>query len=135
MKKLKLPILYMLSFLASILPVFIYFIINCESYVKTHADTVKLLFGGALAVGIIIIKALGFLKVKSSVLIYLFLFIFAYLFESIISDILVFSFLALVGEAISGIVRIFIAKEKENKKHKKCEQTIEKAILKTSGRV
>ena len=135
MKKFKLPILYLMALLSSILPVLIYFIINYDGYVTTKGQGVRLLFGGTLALVILIIKTLGFLKVKSSVMIFLFAFIFAYLFESIISDILIFSFLALVGEIGSFIVRIFINKEKENRAHKKCEDAIEKAILKTNGRV
>ena len=135
MRRATLPALYTLSVLLSILPVAIYFIANREAYVSTRAEGIRLLFGGALALFVVVIKALGFLKIKSSIIVFLAMFVFSYLLESVISDLLVFSFLALTGEVMSMIVRIFINKEKEKIQEKKTEDVIENAILKSSGRV
>ena len=135
MKRLKLPLLYLSAFLLSVMPILVYFTINSELYFKTRGETVKLLFGGALAIGIVIFKTLGFLKIKSSIVIFLGVFVFSYLLESVISDLIVFSFLALAGELGSSLVKIFIAKEKGKIRDEKTEEIVEKAILKSSGRV
>ncbi len=135
MKKIKMPALYSLAFLLSVLPVLIYFFINHDAYISTQKEAIKLLFGGSLAIAIVVFKTLGFLKIKSSILVFLSIFVFSYLLESVISDLLVFSFLALVGELLSMVVRIFISKEKRKMEETKTEQTIEKAILKSNGRV
>ncbi len=135
MRKIKLPILYTLSFLASTLPVLIYFIVNYDSYVKTTPEKVKLLFGGILAVGILILKTIGFLKIKSGVVVFGIIFVFAYLLESIINDLLIFSFLALSGEILSLVIKIFILKEREKINMQKGEELVERAISRASGRV
>jgi sporulation protein YabP len=64
LNKIKIPSLYVLSFVLSVLPVAVYLIINHERYVSTTPERVKLLFGGILAIAILVIKTLGFLKVK-----------------------------------------------------------------------
>ena len=46
LEKVKIPALYVLSFLCSVLPVLIYFIVNNERYIRTTPDKVKILFGG-----------------------------------------------------------------------------------------
>lgn len=135
MKKFKLTALYLSAFLLSVLPVAIYFLVNREAYLSTREETVKLLFGGSLALGILILKTLGFLKIKSSVVIFSGVFVFSYLLESIVDDLLVFSFLALVGELSACVVKLFIRREKAAVQNEKTEKTIEKAILKSSGRV
>ena len=135
MKKFKLPTLYLGSFLLSVLPVAIYFLVNRDAYLSTREETVKLLFGGLLAIAILTLKTFGFLKIKSSVVIFLGVFVFSYLLESMIDDLLIFSFLALVGEVLSSVVKLFIRREKAAVQNEKTEKTIEKAILKSSGRV
>lgn len=135
MKRLKLPLLYIVSFLCSILPVLVYFLVNFDVYVRTTPEKFKLLFGGALVVGILITKAVGALKIKSGIVFFGVAFILAYLLESVISDILIFSFLALVGEILSVIVRIFIKREKEKTATQRGEELIERAINKSNGRV
>ena len=135
MKKIKLPLLYIGSFFASVLPVLIYFIVNYDRYVSTTPQKFKLLFGGLLAVGILIAKTVGAFKINSGIVFFGFLFVFSYLLESIVLDLIVFSFLALVGEIFALIIRAFIKREKQKDEEKRQEETIEKAILKSSGRV
>lgn len=135
MKKMKIPLLYALSFLCSVLPVLIYFLINHESYISTTPEKVKLLFGGVLAVAILITKTIGVLKINSGITLFALVFAFAYLLEGIINDLLIFSFLALVGEVLAFIVRLIIKSQREKDKAEKTEQAIEKVIAKTNGRV
>lgn len=135
MKKIKLPLLYIGSFFASVLPVLIYFIVNYDRYVSTTPQKFKLLFGGLLAVGILIAKTVGAFKINSGIVFFGFLFVFSYLLESIVLDLIVFSFLALVGEIFALIIRAFIKREKRKDEEKRQEETIEKAILKSNGRV
>ncbi len=135
MKKIKLPLLYTASLCASVLPVLIYFIVNYDRYISTTPQKFKLLFGGLLAVGILITKTIGTLKINSGIVFFGFIFVFSYLLESIVSDLLVFSFLALVGEILAMIVRAFIKREKTKREEERQEKAIEKAIFRSSGRV
>ena len=135
MKKIKLPLLYTASFLCSILPVLVYFLINFDTYVKTTPERFKLLFGAVLVIAILVVKSVGALKIKSGIVFFGITFILAYLLESIVTDILIFSFLALVGEILSVVVRVFIKREKDKIATQKGEELIERALNKSSGRV
>lgn len=135
MKKMKIPLLYVLSFLCSVMPVLIYFVLNHESYISTTPERIKLLFGGILAISIVITKMLGVFKINSGIMIFSLVFVFSYLLEGIISDLLIFSFLALVGEVLAFIVRQVIKAEKTKSDEEKTEKMIENAVNKTSGRV
>lgn len=135
MKKMKIPLLYVLSFLCSIMPVLVYFLINHESYISTTPERVKLLFGGILAVAILITKTIGVLKINSGITLFALIFAFAYLLEGIIDDLLIFSFLALVGEVASFVVKLIIKAQREKDKKQEAEEAIEKVLTKTSGRV
>jgi hypothetical protein len=117
------------------MPVLIFFLVNHDSYVATTPQRVKLLFGGVLAAAILITKTLGVLKINSGIALFSLIFVFSYLLEGIIDDLMIFSFLALVGEVLSFIVRLIIKAEKNKLSQEKNEQIIEKALSKTSGRV
>ena len=135
MKKMKIPLLYVLSFLCSVMPVLIYFVLNHEAYISTTPEKIKLLFGGILALAIVITKTLGFFKINSGIMLFSLAFVFAYLLEGIINDLIIFSFLALVGEISSFIVRQIIKAEKEKNKKEETSQIVEKAVERASGRV
>lgn len=135
MKKVKIPLLYALSFICSIGPILTFFLINHREYISTTPEKIKLLFGGALVVAILIIKSLGFLKIKSSLVFFGGAFLLSYLLESIIHDLLIFSFLALVGEVLSMVVKIFINREKKKMEQEKSGQIVKEAIKEVSGRV
>ena len=134
MKKVKIPLLYALSFICSISPILTFFLINHREYISTTPEKIKLLFGGALAVAILIIKSLGFLKIKSSLVFFGGAFLLSYLLESIIHDLLIFSFLALVGEVLSMVVKIFINRERKKIEQEKSGQIVKEAIKEVSGR-
>ncbi|MBQ4108748.1 MAG: hypothetical protein IJC80_05025, partial [Clostridia bacterium] len=84
MKKIKLPLLYALSFILSVAPALIYFGINHERYIATRGESVRLLFGGVLLVAIMVIKSLGYLKIKSTLVFFGLAFLLSFLLESII---------------------------------------------------
>jgi hypothetical protein len=78
---------------------------------------------------------LGVFKINSGIMLFSLVFVFSYLLEGIISDLLIFSFLALVGEVLAFIVRQIIKAEKTKSDEEKTEKMIENAVNKTSGRV
>ena len=135
LEKLKIPSLYVLSFLLNILPVLIYFLVNSERYIKTTPDKVKLLFGGVLVIAILVTKTLGFLKIKSLLLFFGGAFILTYLLNSIIDDLMVFSLLAFVGEVLASAVRVIILRLKKSDEEKKTESIVKSVISTVSGRV
>lgn len=112
--KLKISLLYLLSFVLSIGPVAVYFLMNMDRYVKTVSDKVKITVGIALLLIIVVLKVLGKLKVPSRAVLFGIVFILSYLLSSIINDLIVFSFLALLGEIMDSACQIFITREKEN---------------------
>ena len=135
MKRVTIPLLYALSFACSIAPVLTFFLINHKDYISTTPEKIKLLFGGVLVVAILIIKSLGFLKIKSSLVFFGGAFLLSYLLESIIHDLLIFSFLALAGELLNMVVIIFINREKKKKQEMESGQIVKDAIKEVSGRI
>lgn len=112
MKRLRLPLLYVLSFALSILPLAIYVLLNLDSYVTTPKDAVRLSFGGVIVLVLIGLKTLGKLRLGSRVTALAFVFVLSYLLKPVLLDLEILSFLALVGEALDLIVCHFIKKEK-----------------------
>ncbi|MBQ4585113.1 MAG: hypothetical protein IJA82_02765 [Clostridia bacterium] len=136
MKKLKLPLLYLLSFVCSVGPVLIFFFINLERYTKTVPQTVKLSAGGIIVLIIAFLKVIGKLKLPSRMTVFAIVFLLTYLLESVISDIMILSFLALVGEVLDAIVSIFIKREKQKNTEEKTAQITADVVKKAlSGRV
>ena len=135
MKKLKLPLLYALSFIASVTPVIIYFLINHERYIATRGESVRLLLGGGILVAVLVIKSLGYLKIKSTLAFFALAFLLSFLLESIISDLLIFSLLALIGELLALVVRFFIKREKDKSGTQKTAEILKETLFDLSGRV
>ena len=102
-KRALIVLLFICSFICSIAPITVYFAVNSERYIKSPEDTFKLCFGGLICLGIIMLKVLGKLKLPSSTVAFGFLFLLSYLLKSITDDILIFSFLALVGDLADKI--------------------------------
>ena len=134
--------LYALSFLCSVLPVTIYFAINHAKYISTVPDKIKLGIGAVALIAIVVLKLCGKLKINSRIVVFGIVFALSYLLDSILNDLIIFSGLALLGEALDMIVTIFIKREKrkleinENAEAsaKANEKVIEKVINKVSGR-
>ena len=135
MKRLKLPILCFLSFASSCLPVLIYFFLNLDKYVKTTPQAVKITFGFVILMVILVIKALGKLKMPGRIVAFSILLDLSYLLESLLNDLVVFLFLALLGEVLDLIFQSFIAREREKRDNEKLSAQIERSVEKSIQRV
>ncbi len=141
--RVKIVLLYILSFVCSVAPVTVYFCINHDKYIMTVPDKIKLGFGAAIVTVIVVLKLIGKLKVNSRIAIFATVFILAYLLEAVLADLLVFSFLALVGEIADTIIMAFVKKMKRDLLVKESADVnaqanareLEKAFEKFTGRV
>lgn len=111
--RIKLCLLYLLSFAATVAPIVIYISVNHGKYVKNVSDSVKLSVGFIICAVLVLMKVIGKLKMPSRVVTYSFVFLLAYLLESILNDLIVFSFLALLGEIMDLVIQIPIRRIKE----------------------
>lgn len=111
--KLRLFFLQVGSFIVSIAPLAICLIHNWDRYTGTPDKTVKLCFGGLLAVLFIALKAVGKLKIPSAIVGYGIVFVMSYLLAAILNDLMTLSGAALLGELL---VVIFFNKAIKNAK-------------------
>ena len=102
--KIKLCILCILSLLTSVAPLVIYVVINRDRYVSTVTETVKLSVGCMICVVLLLLKLLGKLKMPSSTMAFSVIFLLSYFLKSVTDDLLVLSFLALVGDIADKIL-------------------------------
>ena len=137
-QKFKIIGLYVLSFLCSVLPVTIYFSINHAKYISTVPAKIKLGIGAVVLIVIVALKLCGKLKINSRIVVFGIVFALSYLLDSILNDLIIFSGLALLGEALDMIVSIFIKREKRkiavNETAQANADAMEKVITKVSGR-
>ncbi len=112
MKHLKIFWLYTFGFVLSVAPILTYFILNYDRYIKTTYDGIRLASGGVILSCILLLKITGKLKIPSAVSVFGIIFVLSYLLNSILNDLMLFSFLALVGEACDMIIQIFIRRER-----------------------
>lgn len=138
MRLFKITLLHILSVVLSICPVLIFFLINLDYYVTTRYEGIKLASGGMILLVIVILKVIGKLKIPSGITLYGIMLILSYLLNAIIADLMLFTFLALVGEILSSICDAVI---KSFKKKLEREKTAEitaneiKKVIGGSGRV
>ena len=136
MKRLKIPLLYLLSLFFSVGPVLIYFLANLDKYVQTAPQGVKVSCGFALLFVIAFLKVIGKLKIPSRIYVFAIVFLLSYLLKDVLKDLIVFSFLALMGEMLDGVCQVFIRRERENRLIDKTAQKSAKEIKQAiSGRV
>lgn len=135
MKRFKIFILYLCSFAASISPLLTYFIVNRDRYICTRYDALKLFSGGLIIAFMLLLKVLKKLKIPSGVFLFSLLTVLAYLLKPIISDLMVLSFLALVGELGDLVIQAVISREKRKLQAKETVSAVEDAIVKRIGRV
>lgn len=141
--QIKIILLYILSFVASCAPVTVYFCINHDKYIMTVPDKIKLGLGAAFVAVIVVLKLLGKLKVNSRITVFAIVFLLSYLLEAVLQDLLVFSFLALVGEIADTIIMVFVRRMKAKLLLEKSAEInaqanakeIEKTLEKFTGRV
>ena len=86
-------------------------------------------------VAVLVIKSLGYLKIKSTLAFFALAFLLSFLLESIISDLLIFSLLALIGELLALVVRFFIKREKDKSGTQKTAEILKETLFDLSGRV
>lgn len=98
--KVRLAFLYIGSFLISIAPLVVVLALNWGDYTKTPGDTVKLCFGGILALFLIFLKVIGKLKMPRRIVLFGVVFLLVYLLKAVLDDILLLTGMALAGEVI-----------------------------------
>ena len=136
MKRFKMPLLYLVSFVASVLPVAIYFFANADRYFVTVSDRVRLSVGIVCLCIIVLLKAMGKLKMPSRAVLFAFVMVMCYLLERVLDDLIIFSFLALVGEFLDMVCQCFIRREKEKRIAKRTAEITSREIEKVlNGRV
>ena len=113
-KRVVIVLLYIAAFFASIGPALIYFLINHDRYIMTVPARVKVSLGMVILAVIIILKLIGRLNISSNIAVFGIVFVLAYLLESLLNDILVFSFLALIGEIADVIIMMFVKRMKND---------------------
>lgn len=129
----KIALLHILSVILSICPVLIYFFINLDEYTKTVTETVKLTAGGMVLLVIVILKVLGKLKIPSGIALYGIILVLAYLLDAIIADLMLFAFLALIGEILSTICGLVIKAQAKRLEREKTASVTAEEIKKIMG--
>lgn len=137
MKLFKIVLLHILSVVLSVCPVMIFFIINFDYYVTTRHEGIKLAGGGVMLLLIVVLKVLGKLKIPSGIALYGIVLVLAYLLDAIIADLMLFAFLALIGEVLSSICDAVIKSFKKKLEREKTAEITANEIKKVigSGRV
>lgn len=130
MNRLKIGLLYVASLVLSCLPVLIYFFVNLDRYVKTTPQAVRLSVGAIILLIILALKTVGKLKMPSRIITFSVVLLLSYLLESILSDLIIFSLLALIGEALDLILQFLIKKQREKIKLEKIREETERAVNK-----
>ena len=137
--KLRLALLYIGSFIVSIAPLLVCLIVNWNEYTKMPQDTVKLCFGGLLALFFIFLKVIGKLHMPRRIVLFSIVFCMVYLLQTILQDLLLLSGMALLGELIDSIIfqrAIKVTKENmlvSKTADKTAEQVVQ--VLQNLGRV
>lgn len=126
--RIKIFLLYVLSFLCSIGPVSVYFFINWDRYVQTVPEKIKLSCGIVCLLVIVLLKVMGKLRLPSRAALFGIIFVMCYLLEAIINDLLVLSFLALVGELLDAICQLFLRRAKKKQNNEELAETVANAI-------
>ena len=128
MKRFKIFILYILSIAISITPLLIYFLMNRDRYLCTKTDAIKLFSGGFIVLIMLVLKALKKLKMPSGVWFFGLICILSYLLAPILKDLVIISFLGLVGEIGDMIVQVFISREKSKLQSEKTAKELKKLL-------
>jgi hypothetical protein len=98
--KARLVFLYICSFLVSIAPLVVCFVLNWGDYTKTPGDTVRLSFGGIILATLVFMKVIGKLKMPRRIVSFGIAFVMAYLLQAVLQDLLLLTGMALLGEFI-----------------------------------
>ena len=126
--RIKIFLLYVLSFLCSVGPVSVFFLINWDRYVQTVPEKIKLSCGIVFLLIIVLLKVMGKLRLPSRAALFGIIFVMCYLLEAIIDDLLILSFLALVGELLDAICQLFLRQAKKKQNNEELAETVANAI-------
>ena len=99
---MRLGVLYMLSFLATTLPLALLFLSRIDRYVAVPAGGVRLALGGGLTVVFLALKVLGKLRMPSRLTAFAVSLLMCYLLEAVLSDLSLILWAALIGEVIDA---------------------------------
>lgn len=114
-KRIKLYILYAVSFIVSAAPLAVTFAINYSKYTETVAASVKLSIGGLIVLALLFLKAINRLEAPKGIAGPLIAFLLAYLLDAILHDLVLLLGMYLLGEAIDLIcLRWYIKKLEED---------------------
>lgn len=91
--------------------------------------------GGVVLSFILLLKVMKKLKINSGVSLFGIICVLSYLLAPILQDLMVLSFLALVGEMLDVIVQALISREKRRGLAKEAARDISDSIKGTIGRV
>lgn len=98
--KIKLVFLQIFSFIFSIAPLAIAIIVNRDRYFGTPEESVKLGIGLIIGIAFICLKVLAKIKIPSRLVTYGIVFAMVYLMQSILTDLLLLSGMAFLGEML-----------------------------------
>ena len=138
--RLRLAILYVCSFIVSIAPLLVCFIANWDKYTETPQDTIKLCLGGLLLMLFVFLKVVGKLQMPRRIVLFSVVFCMVYLLQTILDDLLLISFLALLGEILDAIGFQWVIKKTKqdmivSKTADATTQQVEQVIRQYIGRV
>lgn len=102
--RFKLILFQVLNVVMAVLPLIAYFIYNRDVYTETPEQTVKLTFGGIMVIVFITFALLGKLKAMNYISGAFILLLFAWFLEAIIDDLIVISFLMVLGGILSTVL-------------------------------
>lgn len=137
-QKIKLYLLYALSFIVAVAPLVITFAINFDKYTATVAETVKLTVGGIIVLVLLFLKTIGRLGTPKGIVGPLIAFMLTVMLEAILHDLALLLGMYLLGEAIDLIcLRWYIKKLDEDIKIGKTANAtakqVEEVIKKYNG--
>lgn len=102
--RFKLILFQVLNVVMAVLPLIAYFIYNRDVYTETPEQTIKLTFGGIMVIVFITFALLGKLKAMNYISGTFILLLFAWFLEVIIDDLIVISFLMVLGGILSTVL-------------------------------
>ena len=99
---LRLGVLYVLSFLSTVLPLTILFLSRIDCYVAVPAGGLRLAIGGGLIAFLLALKVLGKLRIPSRLTGFAVALLLCYLLEAVLTDLSLILWAALIGEVIDA---------------------------------
>lgn len=112
--KIKLALLCVASYIVSVLPLIITFVLNFGKYTESAEATVKLTLGGLIVLGLLLVRTLG-RAIPSGLGGALLVFVVVFLLEAILADLVLLLGMFLLGECLDIIfLRRRIARLRED---------------------